>query len=168
MVALGAACGPGGQALPLPTDGMFVATQANFQSYASWPSFTYTAPNPIGGVHTAGVRTEYINAMPAHGAAAFPVGTIIVKHIAATDVDPEQIFAMVKRGGGFNADGAEGWEWFELKENGTVLILWRGVQAPPGEQYSSTEASSCNGCHVGARTNDFVQSPVIRLEASAT
>ncbi len=47
---------------------------------------------------------------------------------------------MVKRGGGFNAEGAVGWEWFELTERDdeSVAIKWRGVSAPSGEATATT------------------------------
>ena len=61
----------------------------------------------------AGETHEYINAPTAAGAKAFPVGTIFVKTVESKK--KSDIFAMVKRGKGFNASGASGWEWFGLR-----------------------------------------------------
>jgi hypothetical protein len=74
-------------------------------------------------------------------------------------------FAAVKRGGGYNADGATDWEWFELTkdaQSGVVSIAWRGL-APPAGAYGGA-IDSCNDCHrqCGAH-NDFVCSPYLQL-----
>jgi len=67
--------------------------------------------------------TEYIKRPPASGSSEFPVGTLIVKEATGGTI-PHEIFAMAKRGGGFNRD-APGWEWFELQDQ-PVVIVWRG------------------------------------------
>ena len=58
----------------------------------------------------------------------------------------------MKRGAGFNADGAAGWEWFQLA-NGpgdAPTILWRGVGPSDGDAYGA-DTGGCNGCHDAAR-----------------
>ncbi|RYZ01408.1 MAG: hypothetical protein EOO73_35715, partial [Myxococcales bacterium] len=95
----------------------------------------------------------------------FPVGTIIVKQ-ARIEARPEgQLFAMVKRGGRYNPEGAHGWEWFELAErpDQSVAIKWRGVSAPDGEQYGGDPHGTCNACHGEAKANDYVKSPALAL-----
>jgi hypothetical protein len=73
---------------------------------------------------------------------------------------------MAKRGGGYNADGAVGWEWFDLvfAEDGlTPVIDWRGIEPPSGTGYlcwmedgDTAIIADCNGCHVGSSANDYV------------
>lgn len=85
---------------------------------------------------------------------------------ADLEARPEgQLFAMVKRGGGYNAVGALGWEWFELAErkDGSVAIKWRGLSAPSGESYGNDPHGTCNACHERAKANDFVKSPALAL-----
>ena len=72
---------------------------------------------------------------------------------------------MVKRGGGYNAQGARGWEWFELaaRPDDSLAIVWRGINAPQGEDYGGDPQGGCNDCHARAGRNDFVRSPGLRL-----
>jgi hypothetical protein len=117
--------------------------------------------------HLTGPRTEYLNKKPAPGSSEFPIGTIIVKEIGGGDVTTRGVFAMVKRGGGYNPEGASNWEWFELANgaDGSETIRWRGVGPPLGEMYGGDPLGGCNGCHAGSRANDFVQSQRLRLGA---
>ncbi len=153
------ACGAGAQSTPSDT---FIALQRDFVGFEGWEAFA--PPAQAGGAtHLVGPYTVYLKARPEHGSAHFPIGTVIVKS-ARPDalMGEEKIFAMVKRGGEYNAEGASGWEWFELARStsGAPVILWRGVGAPAGEKYSQVDGS-CNSCHQGSMDNDFVQS--IRL-----
>ena len=66
-----------------------------------------------GSPHSAGVRTIYVSALPDAGSAEFATGTMIVK------VSGFNTFAMHKRGGTYNANGARGWEWLELEKTST-------------------------------------------------
>jgi hypothetical protein len=147
-------------------DGCFIAYDNQFDGFRSWPSFHYDGKAQGGSfvvVHTAGPRTEYLKSAPPHRSAAFPLQTTIVKEIGANDPANHSIFAMVKRGCGFNASGATGWEWMELTErDGGASILWRGSGPPAGERYAG-DPTSCNTCHVTCADNDHVCSPVIRL-----
>jgi hypothetical protein len=83
---------------------------------------------------------------------------------------------MAKRGGDYNAEGALGWEWFDLDltESGGVAVDWRGPVPPEGRGYEcalgeddagSEGVGDCNTCHGAAEANDFVLSPVLQLEA---
>jgi hypothetical protein len=80
------------------------------------------------------------------------VGTIIVKEIINDDPTQNDMVARVKRGGTYNARGASGWEWFELRStsDGVAGILWRGVGPPAGESYLGNVDGGCNACHGGA------------------
>ena len=79
----------------------------------------------------------------------------------------EPFFAMVKRGGGYNAQGASGWEWFELQNltdgSGGVQIVWRGLGPPAGEVYGGDPNAGCNTCHRDCG-NDAVCAKSVRLE----
>lgn len=140
----------------------FVAMQADFAAYLSWEAIP-VAQADTG--HVAGDRTVYINNLPSDDDDVFPVGTMIVKTIeweGGTD-----LHAMVKRGGGFNPDGAAGWEWFELveSESGAPVIRWRGNEPPEPGSYGFDEAETgetvsgdCNVCHGAFSSNDYVHS----------
>lgn len=145
---------------------VFIAFEREFQDYHRWTSYAMTDGADQGLAHLAGMRTVYVNRLPHKGAATFPVGTIVVKELGASAVAERSVFAMVKRGGGFNTEGALGWEWFELhnQSDGTVTILWRGVGPPDGEKYGGDPAAGgCNECHGTALMNDFVRSVPLQL-----
>ena len=169
-VAAAAACSSADAPAPNPDDSCFVAYAPNFNGFQSWSSYTYDAgtqgaPTSFVVSHVSGVRTEYINELPPAGATEFPVGTMIVKEIAANDPTNHQTFAMVKRGCDYNAAGAKNWEWMELVDAlPGATILWRGAQPPPGEMYAA-DGAACNTCHTGCNDNDSVCSPMIRLAA---
>jgi hypothetical protein len=150
---LAAACGapPAASAGLDGGDSTFVAVQGDFSDFESWVAFD-GGTAPADNIPVQSQRMIYVNELPPPDAASFPVGTILVKTIAGA-----QTFAMVKRGGGFNTDGAVGWEWLELvtAPDGQPLISWRGA-APPANTYSSTPAMTCNACHMLCRSNDYV------------
>jgi hypothetical protein len=150
--------------------GTFVAFASDFSGFHSWPSTPGVAPDgapppPTGdaGVHF-GPLTTYINKRPPPGSTSFPVGTIIVKEPNDPPLLDRQIFAMVKRGGGYDSSGAIGWEFFGLRnlDANDVTILWRGVGPPTGEAYGS-DVNVCKDCHAGARSNDFVWTEGLEL-----
>jgi hypothetical protein len=156
------ACGAATQSTTT-TDGPFIALQRDFAGFEDWEPFSFeqTADGPA---HLAGPRTVYLNHRPPRGSTTFPIGTILVKSIKPPGAD-EQILAMVKRGAGFNQNGATGWEWFELQRSaqGAPVIVWRGVGPPAGENYSQT-GTSCNDCHSAGSDNDFVRSEPLSLK----
>ncbi len=147
---------------PAPgSEASFVAMQSDFAAFERWETVLVTEADTG---HVSGDRVVYINNPPSDEASVFPVGTIFVKTIAwsgGTD-----IHAMVKRGGDFNAEGARGWEWFELvySEEGEPVILWRGEGAPEPGAYgvetdtAETVSGDCNVCHGAFAANDFVHS----------
>jgi hypothetical protein len=140
----------------------FIAFDSDFAPFRTWMSFHKDAPDSgdVTNVHTMGPLTEYLSARPPHGSTEFPVGTIIVK--VMENQTPQVIFAMAKRGGGYNDMGASGWEWFQIDEQPDVEILWRGL-GPPGANTYGGDPSACNTCHVGAQANDCVASPELQL-----
>lgn len=150
---------------PDPASDTFLAVDSSFTGFRTWEPFPL-APGPNGTIHTAGARTEYLNRAPPPGSTSFPVGTIIVKESDDGPFASRQVFARVKRGGGYNAAGAAGWEWFELVnvDEQRVTRVWRGVGPPVGEKYGGDPDGGCNGCHGAAKSNDFVLSPPLQLE----
>lgn len=140
----------------------FIALQRDFDGFTSWEheSLGYA---PQGPGHPAGDRVIYINERPTT-ADELPVGTVIVKTMDTVD-EGLLVLAMVKRGGDYNDDGAQGWEWFELAldDQGRPVIVWRGQDAPDGECYgclpgteTAIEPTSCNDCHERAADQDYV------------
>ena len=157
-----AACGSGAAASDA-TDS-FLAFSSTFAPFRTWTSMHSDGP-PDDGTFTPdvlGPRTQYINQLPPSGATEFPIGTVIVE---VRESQAMKIFAAVKRGAGFNAGGAAGWEWFELQEP-PVVIVWRGVGPPAGDTYGGNPNGGCNACHAacGSR-NDFICSPKLQLSA---
>jgi len=156
----------GGGDAAAPTE--FVAYASSFDCFQSWSSAAAVAPDDAGdGLHGIGPLRVYWNQSPPHGSTSFPVGTIVVKETEDADVTQRIVFAMVKRGGGYNSGGANGWEWFSLQNNadGSVNILWRGVVAPAGETYANQAIGDCNGCHTAASANDDVWDEALQLSS---
>jgi hypothetical protein len=145
----------------------FIALQRDFEGFARWDheslGFAETTPG-----HPGGQRTVYVNERPLADDDEIPLGTIIIKTMETDDFGL-LILAMAKRGAGYNADGAVGWEWFELTldESGRPVIVWRGKDPPDGECYgclpgteSMIEPTSCNDCHESAAEHDYVFTPL--------
>jgi hypothetical protein len=124
-------CGSGDAAPGDVTEpGTFLAFETSFRDFHQWEAFPAETGDEIpNSPHLAGKRTAYLNQRPPPGSTSFPVGTIIVKEIINDDPTQSDVVARVKRGGSYNARGASGWEWFELRygTGGTLGIWWRGV-----------------------------------------
>jgi len=153
-VALLAACGAhggsgGADGGTSDGDQVFVPFAKDFTGYHSWDSFDVTGGAELAGIHDGSTVMEYINKLPPSGLTEFPIGTIIVKEATGGTI-PHEIFAMVKRGGGFNS-GLPGWEWIELAniDDGTdrVNFVWYGFGPPNGEAYGGDSSNGCNTCH---------------------
>jgi hypothetical protein len=146
----------------------FIAYASSFDGFHSWSSANATTADDAGdGLHGLGPLRVYWNQKPPHGSTSFPVGTIIVKESEQTDVTQRTVFAMVKRGGGYNASGAAGWEWYSLLDNadGSVTILWNLTAPPPGETYANQAIGDCNGCHGVVKDNDYVWDTALQLSS---
>jgi len=166
-IAAGALAGCNGASDGDSTPGdTFIAFATNFYGYRTWTKSVVedTGATPAS-THLSGTRIVYVNQVPPSGSAEFPVGTIIVKELGEGAIGDRQVFAMVKRGGGYNQNGATNWEWFELQniDEEKVKIVWHGVGPPAGEKYGGDPNGGCNGCHGGAADNDFVQTPALDL-----
>jgi hypothetical protein len=150
VIALAAACGTSD---PAPDGDTFLAFSSSFAGFRDWTSFHSDGPPDDGTTppDALGARTLYIDPVPDPGLATFPVGTIIVE---ARETGALNLFARVKRGGGYNQGGARDWEWFEITEN-PIAIVWRGLGPPNGESYGG-DPNACNTCHaMRCSANDF-------------
>lgn len=140
--------------------GGFVATAEDFADFRDWPAFDLPAES-VTESHLDGPRRLYFTAVPESSDAPFPVGTILVKTVEAGEPPEWEIHAMVKRGEGFNEDGARGWEFFDLDvdASGVVSIEWRGEGPPPGSLGYPGDGEGpgqCNGCHWVVPERDYV------------
>ena len=129
---------------PPATGDSFLAFSSSFEGFRAWPSFHSDGPVDDGSVdpQALGARMLFINEPPPAGTTEYPIGTIIVE---ARETGALNVFAKVKRGGGYNRGGARDWEWFELVED-PVRIVWRGLGPPNGESYGG-DPNACNSCH---------------------
>jgi len=147
-------CSCGGE---MTSSGSPIALASDFQGYEAWEFIVLPAVDG-GTAHSADARTVFIKQRPPAGSTEFAVGTLIVKQL------PFNTFAMGKRGGTYNTNGAKGWEWFDLERHssGAVVIGWRGLGPPAGEEYGKSSAT-CNDCHKAQTDNDSVLTPALRL-----
>ncbi|MDQ3032975.1 MAG: hypothetical protein M3Y87_11195 [Myxococcota bacterium] len=176
LVALLAVAGCGdreAEKIPVQPES-YIAFARDFEHFERWTAFD-RGRDPVPPSHL-GRSIIYVDPMPPAGAHAFPIGTRIVRVDRAGD-DPRawEVHAMVKRGGGYNRDGAKGWEFFELVLDRThhrpPVILWRGQGPVNGDGYTAPEGGEvlgCNHCHASATYNDSVLSPVLELRAMVT
>jgi hypothetical protein len=147
--------------------GVFIALGRDFEGFERWNTFD-RGFDPVPPSHD-GTSVIYVDTLPEHGMQEFPIGTRIVR-IEQYSEDPSErdIHAMVKRGGGYNENGADDWEFFELAlDEGTPFIVWRGEGPETGDGYrpapGATEVLGCNHCHAVADWNDSVLSPALAL-----
>jgi hypothetical protein len=140
---------------------VFIPQTSDFAMYQDWMVFKRDVTTDHGGL--VGTTTTYVSELPDATTHTFRVGAILIKTVKTASSDALTVHAMAKRGSGFNADGALGWEFFELLLNskGVPYILWRGEQPPSGEQYQALLGASktdrpetegkCNDCHAGGK-----------------
>ncbi|MGE0786852.1 MAG: hypothetical protein AB7S26_14365 [Sandaracinaceae bacterium] len=149
----------------------YIAQTSDLAGFRSWIAFDrgddHLPPNHVGP------SWIYLSDRPPAGATSFPLGTRIVRvQERGDDMTAWEVHAMVKRGGGYNADGTPGWEMFELSldASGGVVVVWRGRGPPDGDGYMAGDGGvlvSCNQCHGAAGFNDSVLSPVLELDVLA-
>jgi hypothetical protein len=161
---LSAACSGSGDPQGSATD-VKVVFPEDFRGYHSWESFDVTKDADIVGIHDGSTLTEYLSARPPHGSTEFPIGTMIVKEATGGGgTIAHEIFAMEKRGGGYNK-GAPGWEWFELEnlagDEDRVKFTWRGFGPPAGgDTYGGNPNGGCNTCHSDCNNDQVCATPL--------
>ena len=146
---------------PAGVDGgdTFIAFNTSFEPFRTWTMVHDDLEDAALPPGVAGPRDQFIDMLPPAGSTEFPIGTIIVE----VRTDTGKIFASVKRGGDFNANGARNWEYFELQEN-PVMYIWRGLGPPLGDTYGG-DPNGCNNCHVQCAGNDDICSPKLQLSS---
>ena len=161
--------GCGGDEAAPPEPGLFIALSPQFRDFRSWPRVAISAgDDPIDPTQPF---FAYANMPPPAAGAQYPVGSILVHTVELTE-DPMswEVFAMVKRGGGYNASGARDWEFFRLGfASGDVpFIISRGFSPVDDGIYSSGPGRGCNGCHAAtdAAAHDYVLSRQLRPGAA--
>lgn len=157
----------------LGDDDAFIAVPRDFCGFRDWMAFELRDVTMHAGV--SGKVVVYLKQLPPTGATSFPVGSMVVKTVEAGEQSGWEVHAMVKRGAGFNARGALGWEYFDLglDDDCTPTVHWRGDHAPrdhgykslPGLEQETGATVDCNSCHgaAGARENDAILSKPLRL-----
>ncbi len=163
--------------------GIFIAFAADFDGFHGWPSApAVPSPSlppvdaggvaPDGGAADGGVHpppeTEYWKLPSTPTGGVFPLRTIIVKETEEADPTKRQVFAMVKRGGDFNANGAVNWEFYELINNadGSVTVSWQGYgPTNPAMDIYGGNPNVCNDCHQKAAPNDYVFGAALQLSS---
>jgi hypothetical protein len=170
LVCVAAAGGCGGS-----DDGpTFIALPTDFDGFQSWYSEVLPYNVLSATVDPVGTHVGFLNQRPPAGSKSYPVGTILVKAVEPSDVQTSwEMFGMVKRGGGFNPGGADGWEYFLLRVDGdgNPYITSRGL-APSndgsdmgaGAYAPGGAAGGCNTCHGSptfASTDHIISPPLI-------
>ncbi|MBX3269009.1 MAG: hypothetical protein KF729_02040 [Sandaracinaceae bacterium] len=149
----------------------YIAFAADFARFREWERFE-RGIDPVPPTHF-GESAIYLDRRPPAGAREFPVGTRIVRvETRRGDPSAPEVHAMVKRGAGYNAEGARGWEFFDLAlaPGRAPSIRWRGEGPADGDGYTPPEGGailSCNHCHGSATDDDSVLSPALALSALA-
>ena len=158
----------GGCAADAAPPDVSIAFGRDFEGFRDWIAFD-RGVDTVPPTHD-GQTWIYADRLPEEGALTFEIGTRILRVEERGD-DPTswELHAMVKRGGGYNAAGAAGWEFFglALDPEGTPFIVWRGEGPPSGDGYRPPDGSDtlfgCNHCHGSAAATDSVLSPALDL-----
>jgi hypothetical protein len=140
----------------------FLPFAKDFRGYHSWQSYDVTGDAALAGIHDGSTVIEYVNQLPPSRATEFPVHTMIVKEATGGTI-PHELFAMAKRGGGYNA-ALPGWEWLELQSlddgNDGVKIVWEGFGPPNGDTYGGDAGSGCSTCHLACNNDGVCATPL--------
>jgi hypothetical protein len=147
---------------------VFIALQRDFRDFRDWMQFPLRTAVMHAGV--SGPVFAYLNELPPADATVFPVGTIFVKTVEIGPATEWTVHAMVKRGGGFNAQGALDFEYFDLaiNDDDIPVIMWRGEKPPTDHGYENllgggadpTLEADCNGCHTGSDRDAVLSAPL--------
>jgi hypothetical protein len=168
---LGCACdGPPAADGATRGEEVFVASEADFVDFDRWERFDRGARGFLPS-HPDGATYVYLNRRPPADAVRHPTGTVIVRVTQGGPTSDWEVHAMVKRGGGYNAGGAAGWEYFDLTmertgERLTPRIHWRGEGPVNGDGYAHGAegvALGCNHCHGAVPEHDGVIGDELRL-----
>ncbi len=144
---------------PVATAVPFIAMQSDFESFRTWRRWELPDIGLEHGHARGGPSHLYVNSEPTPWGQPLPVGTILLKTVERPA--EWELHAMVKRGGDFNAGGAVGWEYVDLRltDSGSPAIVWRGEgnAADPGGYGRLLDGTpiGCNDCHAQMRAADY-------------
>jgi hypothetical protein len=96
------ACAKRAEPPVLPKAAPFIAFERDFRGFRDWIEVEIPKVEAQGVTHKLGKAREFVNALPAPGKTAFPVGTMIVKEVTDEEKKTHDVFAMVKRGADYN------------------------------------------------------------------
>lgn len=141
----------------------FVAQDKDFANYRTWfqpKGAPLRGADPSGflnGAHEENndkiTRRIFINSATATlSNGQYPKGTILVKEMKHDDTGVVGVMAMVKRGAGFNSAN-NGWDWYILGNDGKI-------QTDASTHGANLMNGMCNGCHAGAKANDYLFSQI--------
>ena len=141
----------------------YIAVGRDFDDFMTWDVYEIPDTGLRSGHGSLPPSFMYVKGardVPFHD--PLPVGTAIVRTRELGAPGEWTVHAMVKRGGGYNPDGALGWEWFDLvlDASGRPFITWRGQgdAADPGSYGPDVDGHpiGCNDCHALLPGNDYV------------
>lgn len=142
-----------------PPEGPRIAFADDFAGFRDWEAYRLPTDSLTDGHFSSDERWLYVDRPVPGLPASIPEGTILVKTVEDGPLEEWTVHAMVHRGGGYNPDGCEGWEFFVLKldADGEVYVDWRGT-GDRGAVYidPSGVSHSCNSCHLIAYDRDCV------------
>jgi hypothetical protein len=130
----------------------FIADDTSFANWASWTLVdTKNGVDPsLGGAHagndSTAVRKIYVKDNQKAVDGAYPIGTLVVKHMKSDSM--EMITAMAKRGNGFDAANND-WEYFVIQNDGKIVV--DGGNTMRGS--TGLMNGMCVGCHSKAKTD---------------
>jgi hypothetical protein len=135
----------------------FIVLDRDLASFRDWMYFELDVTPLVPHDTIAAPRRIYVNRVPPPGNEPFPVGSILVKTVEEATYAEWSVHAMVKRGGGFNAQGAVGWEFFDIHmaDDGVPVISWRGI-GDTTDPCGYHDTMSCNACHGVIPSSDHV------------
>ena len=137
-----------------------IAFAEDFAGFLGWESYRLPADTLTDGHLSSPNRFVYVDRPIPDMPEPFPLGTIVVKTLEEGPRQDWEIHAMVKRGGGYNAHGSEGWEFFALAfdEDDELFVTWRGTGDDDVAYIDpiTGEAQACNSCHVIGAERDYV------------
>lgn len=165
LLCVGAGCSDA------PAGSVYIALDSDFADFASWTRI-FVGEGPLEG-HPAGQRYGYIKELAPAGSTSYPVGARIVKTVENGAPESWDVFAMAKRGAGYNTGGAVGWEYFTFKltPQGVPVLFSRGSNPVDPETDGGTSPGyvhsvngvTCNRCHgvAGTERTDHILSPLL-------
>jgi hypothetical protein len=140
-----------------PVTEPFIVLDRDLAGFRGWMVFDLDVSPLVPHDTLAAPRRIYSNVVPPPPTEPFPVGAILVKTVEEATYAEWSVHAMVKRGGGFNAQGAVGWEFFDvhMTDDAVPVISWRGI-GDTTDPCGYHDMMSCNACHGVIPSSDHI------------